>query len=176
MRDGTTEFPEPIGLAATFDPDLIHKMAVVIGTEGRVKHMLALKANGGTSNIFEGLKLELPQSEIQAGEPLPAEVTVTNSGNVAGDEIVHLYLQFPHLAGAPLKALRGFRRVHLEPGASQQVRFELTRRDFGMVTEAGDPIIAPGDYTITIGGGQPDSGAEVLTGHFHVNGQVALPQ
>src|SRR5438270_3192714 len=33
-RDGTTEFPEPVGLAATFDPEAIHKMAEVIGTEG----------------------------------------------------------------------------------------------------------------------------------------------
>ncbi len=34
-RNGTTEFPEPVGLAATFDTDAIHRMAIVIGTEGR---------------------------------------------------------------------------------------------------------------------------------------------
>ena len=33
-RNGTTEFPEPVGLAATFDTDAIHRMAIVIGTEG----------------------------------------------------------------------------------------------------------------------------------------------
>ena len=38
-RDGTTEFPEPVGLAATFDPDAIHRMAIVIGTEGRASHI-----------------------------------------------------------------------------------------------------------------------------------------
>ncbi|MBV9157393.1 MAG: glycoside hydrolase family 3 C-terminal domain-containing protein, partial [Acidobacteriaceae bacterium] len=125
---------------------------------------------------FRYSKLELAHGEIQAGSPLPAEITVTNSGKVAGDEVVQLYLKFPSVPGAPLKALRGFRRVHLDPGASQQVRFELRPRDVGMVTEAGDPIVAPGDYTITVGGGQPDSGADVLTGRFHVNGQIALPQ
>ncbi len=36
-RNGTTEFPEPVGLAATFDTDAIHRMAIVIGTEGRAK-------------------------------------------------------------------------------------------------------------------------------------------
>src|SRR5499427_9502349 len=36
--DGTTEFPEPIGLAATFDLPRIHEMAVAIGIEGRIKH------------------------------------------------------------------------------------------------------------------------------------------
>jgi hypothetical protein len=54
IADGVTEFPEPIGLGATFDPDAIHNMAVVIGTEGRIKHMQAVKANGGYSNIFQG--------------------------------------------------------------------------------------------------------------------------
>src|ERR1035438_5057996 len=38
-QDGTTEFPEPIGLAATFDTPAIHRMAEVIGTEGRIKHV-----------------------------------------------------------------------------------------------------------------------------------------
>ena len=35
-RNGTTEFPEPVGLASTFDTDAIHKMAIAIGTEGRI--------------------------------------------------------------------------------------------------------------------------------------------
>ncbi|MBV8113326.1 MAG: glycoside hydrolase family 3 C-terminal domain-containing protein, partial [Silvibacterium sp.] len=63
-RDGTTEFPEPVGLAATFDTDAIHKMAIVIGTEGRVKHALAVKANGGSSNIFQGLDFWAPNINI----------------------------------------------------------------------------------------------------------------
>ena len=45
-----------------------------------------------------------------------------------------------------------------------------------MVTEDGHPIIAGGDYTISIGGGQPDTGAPGVTGHFHVEGQIALPE
>jgi beta-glucosidase len=49
-RDGTTEFPEPIGLAATFDVPAIHQMAIVIGTEGRIKHVQAMRA--GLSDIF----------------------------------------------------------------------------------------------------------------------------
>jgi beta-glucosidase len=45
-----------------------------------------------------------------------------------------------------------------------------------MVTEDGQPIIAEGEYTISIGGGQPDTGAPGATGHFRVKGQVALPE
>src|SRR3984957_10679845 len=60
--NGTTEFPEPIGLGATFDPSAIHEMAVVIGTEGRIKHVQAVRA--GHSNIFEGLDFWAPNINI----------------------------------------------------------------------------------------------------------------
>ena len=89
---------------------------------------------------------------------------------------MQLYLKFPPVKGAPLIALRGFQRVHLGPGASQKVHFELKNRDMSMVTDDGRPIIAGGDYTIGIGGGQPDAGAPVVTGHFHVEGQADLPE
>ncbi|HEY6375793.1 MAG TPA: glycoside hydrolase family 3 N-terminal domain-containing protein [Edaphobacter sp.] len=61
-RNGTTEFPEPIGLGATFDTAAIHQMAVVIGTEGRIKHVQAVRA--GHSNIFEGLDFWAPNINI----------------------------------------------------------------------------------------------------------------
>ncbi len=60
--NGTTEFPEPIGLAATFDPPAIHEMAIVIGTEGRIKHVQAVRA--GHSDIFEGLDFWAPNINI----------------------------------------------------------------------------------------------------------------
>ena len=57
-RAGTaTVFPEPVGLAATFDTAAIHEMAIAIGTEGRIKHMQFMKENGGYSKIFQGLGL-----------------------------------------------------------------------------------------------------------------------
>jgi len=105
-----------------------------------------------------------------------AEVTVTNTGLRPGDEVAQLYLSFPGVPGAPLKALRGFERVHLEPGASQKVRFELQSRDLSMVTEAGEPIVAEGQYSLSVGGGQPGSGATVLTKTFNVKGTLTLPE
>ncbi len=120
--------------------------------------------------------LHVPQAPVNAGDPVDADVKVTNTGKVAGDEIVQLYLKFPPVAGAPRIALRGFQRIHLDPGQSQTVHFQLKKRDLGMVTENGDPIIAGGDYTISIGGGQPQTGAPVASGHFQINGQIALPE
>ncbi len=125
---------------------------------------------------FSYSNLMLPQKDIQAGDSLTAQATVTNSGQVAGDEVVQLYLNFPNDVGAPRVALRGFQRIHLDPGASQTVTFHLKRRDLSMVTEKGNPIVAQGDYTISIGGGQPNTGAPDVTGHFHVTGQYMLPQ
>jgi beta-glucosidase len=95
---------------------------------------------------------------------------------VGGDEVAQLYLNFPKAPGAPRIALRGFHRIHLEPGGSQVVRFELNPRDLSMVTEAGEPIIAEGAYTISVGGGQPNGTAPVVTGSFNVTGTEALPE
>jgi beta-glucosidase len=125
---------------------------------------------------FSYSDLRVPEQAVAAGQPVGADVTVTNTGKVGGDEVVQLYLKFPWVKGAPRIALRGFERVHLDSGASQKVHFQLKARDLGMVTEDGNPIIAQGDYTISIGGGQPDTGAPGVTGHFHIDGQYALPE
>ena len=64
VLNGTTEFPEPIGLAATFDTATIHEMAVDISTEARVKYVQGLAAHGGNSEIFEGLDFWAPNVNI----------------------------------------------------------------------------------------------------------------
>ncbi len=131
---------------------------------------------GLSYTTFSFSDLSVPKDAVDAGNPVPVEVTVTNTGKSAGDEVAELYLSFPDVAGAPLRALRAFQRVHLEPGASQKVRFELQPRDMSMVTEAGDPVIAEGEYTISVGGGQPHTSAQVLTGMVHVKGTMKLPE
>jgi len=114
---------------------------------------------GLSYTTFSYRELRVPKKAIHAGDPLATEVTVTNTGNREGDEVVQLYLSFPNVPGAPLRALRGFRRVHLKPGESQKVLFELKERDLSMVSEAGVPLIAEGKYSVWIGGGQPNTGA-----------------
>src|ERR1700677_2663119 len=59
---GSTSFPEPIGLAATFDAPAIHAMAIAIGTEGRIHHVQSVRA--GHSDIFEGLDFWAPNINI----------------------------------------------------------------------------------------------------------------
>ena len=131
---------------------------------------------GLSYTTFKYSDLTLPSAPIHAGDPLDASVTVANTGKVAGDEVVQLYLKFPDVPGAPIRALRGFERVHLEPGASQTVHFDLNPRDLSMVTEAGDRIVAQGHYTVSVGGGQPGTEAPSVSATFDVNGQIMLPE
>jgi len=131
---------------------------------------------GLSYTTFSYSNLTLPDAPIHAGDPLNASVTVTNTGKLAGDEVVQLYLKFPDAPGAPIRALRGFQRVHLQPGESQNVDFELKDRGLSMVSEAGEPIIAEGKYSISIGGGQPNTGAPAAAGTFQVVGSKMLPE
>jgi beta-glucosidase len=120
--------------------------------------------------------LALPNAPIRAGAPLRASVRVTNSGAAAGDEVVQLYLSFPKVPGAPIRALRGFQRIHLAPGASETVAFDLQPRDLSMVTPAGDIVVAEGKYGVSIGGGQPGAGLPSASGDFSISGQARLPE
>jgi beta-glucosidase len=121
-------------------------------------------------------KVTVPSLAIKAGEPVTVSATVTNVGKRAGDEVAQLYLSFPPVAGAPLRALRGFERIHLAPGESKTVRFVLQQRDQSMVTAAGRIVIAAGTYAVSVGGGQPDTGAASVAGKFRIAGSMTLPE
>lgn len=131
---------------------------------------------GLSYTTFRYSNLAISSPTVAARQPVEADVLVTNSGKLAGDEVVQLYLKFPQVKGTPTVALRSFERIHLDPGASQKVHFHLNPRDLGMVTEFGSPIIAEGDYTLSMGGGQPESGSPGATGKFHVDGTYTLPE
>jgi beta-glucosidase len=131
---------------------------------------------GLSYTTFSYSGLTLPKTPIKAGDPLVLWVTVKNTGKHEGDEVAQVYLGFPNVAGAPLRALRAFKRVHLKPGEAQKVLFELKERDLSMVSEAGEPMIAEGQYSISVGGGQPNTGAPTVSGTFQVRGTKVLPE
>ena len=132
--------------------------------------------HGLSYTTFSYSNLVLPTSAVTAGQAMTAQVTVTNTGKLAGDEVVQLYLSFPDVKGAPIRALRSFSRVHLDAGQSQQLQFELRPRDISMVSDEGEPIIAEGKYSVSVGGGQPGTGAPAVDGTFEVKGRVVLPE
>lgn len=125
---------------------------------------------------FAYSKVRVSSKELRAGEPLGVDADVKNASQRDGDEVVELYLIFPKLAGAPVRALCGFTRVHIRAGESTHVHLVVDPRSLSYVNEAGDRTIAPGSYRISIGGGQPHTGASVVETEFTISGETRLPE
>lgn len=104
---------------------------------------------------FTYADLQLPE-QLEAGEPVEVRVTVTNDGDRAGDEVVQLYLTDVE-ASAPVsvRQLVGFERIHLAPGESEMVVFEVKPEQMSLITDDGRRIVEPGVFEIVAGGGQP---------------------
>jgi len=80
-------------------------------------------------------------------------VTVTNSGKVAGSEIVQLYIQDKFATVTrPIKELKGFEKIELAPGASQTVEFTLTGDELGFFNNKGEFVIEKGMFDVMVGG------------------------
>lgn len=75
--------------------------------------------------------LMLDRQEVREGEPLRVSVKVTNTGKRAGKEVVQLYVRAPKgEVIRPVRELKGFEKVALEPGETKTVAFELDSRAF----------------------------------------------
>jgi beta-glucosidase len=132
--------------------------------------------HGLSYSKFEYSNLKLSASQLQAGDPLRIDADVKNNSQRDGDEVVEVYLTFPKLPGAPLRALRGFTRVHVAAGDTAHVRLNLNQRDLSIVDEAGNRIVSPGSYSLSVGGGQPGTSAPTAEASFTINGKLALPE
>jgi beta-glucosidase len=128
---------------------------------------------GYSTFAYSDLKVE---ERVEAGQALVVEAQVANTGAHDGDEVVQVYLTFPKLPGAPLRALRAFSRVHLKAGERQAVRFTLHDRELSHVSLDGVHLVRAGKYGISVGGGQPGTGAPLVTGAFEVTGERTLPR
>ncbi|WP_058185332.1 glycoside hydrolase family 3 C-terminal domain-containing protein [Terracidiphilus gabretensis] len=119
--------------------------------------------------------VKLSAETLKAGEPLSATVTVTNSGPVAGDEVVEAYLKSP-AAGAPIHSLAGFERITLQPGISRTVTLKIDPRSISTVDEQGNRSIQPGKYTISVGSTQPQETQSKSEAAFTITGSAPLPK
>lgn len=131
---------------------------------------------GLSYSTFAYSDLKLSTSTLQAGDPLRVEADVKNTGSHDGDEVAELYLTFPSLPGAPLRALRGFTRVHLAAGETKHVEFALSPRDLSMVDLTGDRLVAEGKYTVHVGGGQPGTSASGVDAPLAIQSERKLPE
>jgi beta-glucosidase len=131
---------------------------------------------------FEYRNSRVDRAAVEAADPaVTISVDVANTGNMDGDEVVQLYLAHPGVAGAPIRALEGFQRVHLARGEQKTVSFRLRNRQLSIVDESGTRRIVPGTIEAWIGGGQPvtRSGLAKPSGarqQFTVTGTATLPE
>jgi beta-glucosidase len=113
---------------------------------------------GLSYSTFNYADAKVGSAQVAGDGTETASVRVTNSGPMAGDEVVQLYISHPGVDGAPIRALAGFQRVHLAAGASQTVDFALSPRDVSIVDDAGVRRVVQGPVELWIGGGQPVAG------------------
>jgi beta-glucosidase len=117
--------------------------------------------------------LKLSTDDLEAGTPLGVEMDVSNASDKDGDEVVQVYLEFPKIAGAPLRALRAFSRFHLTAGSTEHVTFSLQPRDLSYVNASGDRLVSAGAYRIHIGSGTLEGSPEA---EFSIHGLYSLPE
>ena len=108
-----------------------------------------------TTFSYSDVKLSSPT--INANQTLTASVTVTNTGNVTGKEVVQLYIR--DLIGSithPVKELKGFQKVELKAGESREITFSISVNDLKFYNSDLKFVAEPGDFKIFIGGNSRD--------------------
>jgi len=95
--------------------------------------------------------------EISVNDTVTVSVTVKNTGKIAGQEVVQLYVRDKIASRArPIKLLRGFEKVALEPGETRRVEFTLGPEDFGFRNAEGELQLEPGQIIIMSGANSED--------------------
>ena len=136
--------------------------------------------HGLSYSRFTYSDLVVPAS-LPIGASAEISVRVQNTGDVAADEVIQVYVTRPHATTpVPRHALKAFARVPLEPTDARTVRFTLSERDFSVVLPAGDRVVEPGRVTIAVGGMQPlragssqPRASQVLTATMELKGTTA---
>ena len=112
---------------------------------------------GLSYTTFEYSGLKVP-SKVRMGKNVPVKVTVTNTGKMAGDEVVQLYIKDEEASTPrPIVQLEGFKRIHLAPGESKEVEFELAPRQLSLIGKDKVRVLENGWFTVSVGGGQPNA-------------------
>jgi beta-glucosidase len=135
---------------------------------------------GLSYTTFEYSNLAFGKPSLDATDNLAASVDVKNSGKMAGDEVVEVYLTHAGVDGAPIRALAGFHRVHVDAGATEHVEITIPNRQLSIVAPDGTRKIVAGDMQIWVGSGQPvtHAGAKTagVSGSVKITGEAVLPK
>ncbi|MDT0647970.1 glycoside hydrolase family 3 N-terminal domain-containing protein [Zunongwangia sp. F260] len=105
---------------------------------------------------FEYSDVQLSKDKVKRGSSLTATATVTNAGEKNAEEVVQLYVSdLETSVDAPKYQLYGVKRVSLEPGASEEIKFEITPEMMELVNKEGERVLEKGEFKAYIGGSTP---------------------
>jgi beta-glucosidase len=108
--------------------------------------------HGLSYTTFDVTNLQLSSSSVSRHGTLRVSVDVANTGAREGDEVVQLYIHDPVASiSQPVRRLRGFERVTLEPGEKRTVTFSLDRSDFGFHDNRGRFVVERGTIDVYAG-------------------------
>lgn len=120
--------------------------------------------HGLSYTTFDYGDCQLSTNELCKGDTLHIVVPVQNSGNVDGEEVVQVYLQRPDDSNGPTKTLRGFKRVAIAKGETQNVDIAISYNDFEWFDEKTNSLKPlSGKYNILYGGTSDDKGLKKTT-------------
>lgn len=86
-------------------------------------------------------------------DKIEVSVSLTNTGTVKGKEVAQLYLRDDYASVTrPIKELKGFELVELNPNESKTITFLLTEKELGFYNNQGEFVVEPGDFTVFVGG------------------------
>lgn len=107
---------------------------------------------------FEYSNLSPAQREAKSGETVTVSVDITNNGEMDGDEVVQLYVQYPgSRVERPLKQLKGFERVHIGAGETRTVQIEMEVDELSYWnTDAGGYVLEKGPVKLLVGASSAD--------------------
>lgn len=107
---------------------------------------------GLSYTTFEYSDITLNKTELKGNDILAATVTLTNTGKYAGEEVIQVYVQDPAASiSRPVKELKDFRKVMLQPGEKQEITFEITPDDLMFYNSDLKYDWEAGDFVIYIG-------------------------
>lgn len=106
---------------------------------------------------FEYGSVKVSKETLKGEESLTASVEVTNTGDVVGKEVVQLYIRdLQSSVTRPVKELKDFKKVEIQPGETRNIKFEITTEDLKFYNYHLDHVWEPGDFEIMIGGNSRD--------------------
>ena len=112
---------------------------------------------------FEYGQARLSRSNINKSESTKLSVTISNTGKRAGDEVVQLYIRDDYsLVTRPVKELKGFTRVSLEPSEKREIHFDITPDMLAYYDIDMNWQVEAGDFTIMVGGSSRDRDLELV--------------